>query len=428
MKLIVKPSIVAGDLFAPASKSYTHRAIILASFAKGESVIKNPLIANDTLYTIKACKLFGAQIIAKKNKLIIKGNQGIINLNPYIKRIYVGSSGTTLRFICAIAALANKKTLVTGTKGICRRPNQELINSLNKLGLSVKSSNSNYPPIVIDRGNFKGGVIDISGQVSSQFISALLLISPFAKPGLKIKIKDKLVSRPYVDITIDMMKKFGVKVKNTNYSSFFINSGQSYQCCNYKVEGDFTSASYFFAAAAICNSQISITGLDYQSFQGDKYFLNILKKMGCQVINSKNKISLIGNNKLKGIDIKMENFPDIVQSLAIVSSYAKGNTVIRKISHLKYKETNRLAALTKELNKMNIKTKALSNSLTIYGGNPKGTLINTYNDHRMAMSFAVMGLRAQGKTIIKNPKTVAKSYPNFFNHLKKLGADVCQVN
>ncbi|MFC1711537.1 3-phosphoshikimate 1-carboxyvinyltransferase [Patescibacteria group bacterium] len=425
MKAIIWPTLVKGEIQAPASKSFTHRAIILACLSKGQSVIKNCLLADDTINTLKACQKLGVNITVNNKVIKVIGRGRNLSLNPQNRLISVGNSGTTMRLITSMASLAKQGVVITGNKSLCKRPMLDLITALKDLGIKIRSTNNiGYPPIEILNGTLVGGTVKISGKISSQFISSLLLISPFAKKDVIIKITDDLKSKPYIKITLEMMKKFGVRVKNKNFQEFYIKAGQRYQGTNYQVDGDFSSASYFFAAAAICQSKIIVTGLNPNSCQGDKYLLTLLEKMGCQVKKGKQKITLMGGKELKGISVNMKNYPDIVQSLAMVAVLAKGKTVMKDIEHLRYKESDRIKATATELRKMNVKVETTKSSITVYSSQPVGAKINTYNDHRMAMCFTVLGLKAKGKTVINNADVVSKSYPNFYKRFKKLGAKI----
>ncbi|QQG40669.1 MAG: 3-phosphoshikimate 1-carboxyvinyltransferase [Candidatus Levyibacteriota bacterium] len=382
MNIKIYPSKISGVINAPPSKSITHRAIIAAALAHGTSVIKNVLFSDDTKYTIHALQQLGVEIEQNKTTLTIYGTGG--KLIAPKKPLYVGNSGSTLRMITAIASLAKGETIITGEKRLQKRPIQDLLDALKQINTSI---------------------ITIDGSKSSQYITALLLIAPFAKNTLEIIIKGDLRSKPYVLLTLDVMKSFGV--------SFHLRGGnlltpleknQKYKGRKYTVEGDFSSAAYFFAAAAITKGKITVKNLNKNSAQGDKNFLNLLQKIGSTV--------------------DMNDYPDIVQTLAVVAAFTKGKTTITNINHLKDKETNRISATAKELRKMGIAVKATNDKLIIQGGIPKGAVINTYNDHRMAMSFAVAGLAAMGETIIQNAEVVNKSYPNFWKDLQNLGAKI----
>lgn len=385
MDIKIFPSIVSGSVIAPPSKSITHRAIIVAALAKGISVIKNVLLSDDTKYTINALQQLGIKIEKNKTLLTIHGTGG--KLTAPKKPLYVGNSGSTLRMITAVASITKSETLIAGVKRLHERPIQDLIEALKQI---------------------ETGKVTINGSKSSQYITALLLIAPFAKKTVKIIIDGELRSKPYITLTIDIMKTFGVKVKNNNFKEFVVEKGQKYQPKNYTVEGDYSSASYFFAATAITKGKITVENLNLNSSQGDKYFLNILQQM----------------NDLSGVTIDMNDYPDIVQTLAVVAAFAKGETVIKNIGHLRDKETDRITATFNELQKMGIKVQMTKNTLIITGGQPKGAVIDTYNDHRMAMAFAIAALNTTGETVIQNAEVVNKSYPNFWNDLKKIGAKI----
>ncbi len=399
MNIKIVPSKIEGTITAPPSKSVTHRAIILAALAKGTSVVTNVLLSADTQYTINALRQLGVSIEQNKTTLTIHGSEG--KLHTPKEPIFVGNSGSTMRMLTAVSSLASGKTIITGSKRLLARPMGDLLDAIKQQGTRT------------------GGEIKIKGDISSQYISSLLLIAPFAKKTVQITIKGNLRSKPYVGLTIDLMKTFGVTVENKNFDEFVIQNHQSYIARDYSVEGDYSSASYFFAAAAITNSTITVKNLKQNSVQGDAYFLDVLEHMGC-IVSRKNDSIIVTGSNLSGITVDMNNYPDIVQTLAVVAAYAKGTTTIKNIGHLKDKETDRLKATAQELTKMGIKLKATDNSLTIMGGVPKGAAIKTYNDHRMAMSFAVAGLGATGETIIRNAEVVNKSYPNFWEDFEKI--------
>ncbi len=403
MNIKIYTSKVSGTVTAPSSKSVTHRAIIIASLARGISTIKNILLSEDTQYTINALQQLGVRIEQKGTTLIIYGSEG--KLTAPKQPIFVGNSGSTLRMLTAVSHLCNG-AIITGEKRLQERPIKDLLNGLKQ---------------------FETGTITIDGSKSSQYITALLLIAPFAKKGLTILITGELRSKPYVSLTINIMKTFGVAVKNDDFKKFVVEKEQTYQSKNYTIEGDYSSASYFFAAAAITKSTVTVQNLNIKSLQADKYFLEILSKMGCAVLQNKNSVTVTGTKTLSGITVDMNDCPDIVQTLAIVAAFAKGETLIKNISHLKDKETDRLHATAYTLEKMGIKAVATNDSLRITGGKPCGALINTYNDHRMAMSFAIVALGVHDEILIQNTEVVNKSYPNFWKDLQSIGAKIEKI-
>jgi 3-phosphoshikimate 1-carboxyvinyltransferase len=425
VKVRITPSSVMGEVVAPPSKSYTHRAVILASLAAGESLIENPLVSDDTLYTIDACRSLGADIELKGNRLRIIGTDGQIKVASGGQKIFTGNSGSTIRMVAPVAALAQTKVILDGDSRLRQRPIGDLLSALESLGVYARSLESNgYPPIEIQGEKFSKSEVTIGGQESSQHISGLLMIAPCTEEGLRIKIADRLRSRPYIDITLDVMRAFGVEAVNSNYKEFLVKGGQRYQGKRYRIEGDYSSAAYFLAVSAIGGKPVTITNLKTNSVQGDRYLLNILPQMGCSVEYHKEQVTVSRNKELTGIIIDMGDYPDIVQTMAVVAAYAHGKTEMTNIGHLRFKETDRLSDTATELGKMGIRVDITDNTMVVYGGKPKGTEIETHNDHRMAMSLAIAALFADGNSIINSAEAVTKSYPRFFADLAKLGARI----
>lgn len=408
---------VLAEITAPPSKAHSLRAIFIASLAEGESVIENPLIAEDQILCIEALRNMGVVIDVSedKSKLIINGVGGKFKIKN--EKIFVGNSGVGVRVLAVLGSLADKDIIIDGTERMrIGRPLQDLLDSIRGLGIEAYSINNNgCPPIFVKHGTFKGGEISLKGDKSSQYFSAILLASPFAQEKTIINTIGDMVSKPYIDVTLDMMKDFGVQSTNEDYSKFVVDSKQKYKSLKYNIEGDYSSASFFFAAAAITKGRVKINNLNPKSKQGDKYFLNILEKMGCEVIYGEDYVEIIGK-PLKGIDVDMKNYPDIVPPLAVVCAFAEGKSRIYNVSHLKYKECDRLSAPVSELKKMGVNIEHDDDSITIFGESGKGLKgveIETYKDHRMVMSFAAAGLKVPG-VIIKNPENVEKSFPDFF--------------
>jgi 3-phosphoshikimate 1-carboxyvinyltransferase len=273
------------------------------------------------------------------------------------------------------------------------------------------------PPVII-QGGLKGGRAALSGKVSSQYVSALLFIGPLAPEGVKIEITDELVSRPYVDLTLEVLEDFGISYYREGYRFFQVPGGQVYQPLDYAIEADASSASYFWAAAAITGGKVTITNLSMDSCQGDAAFPRVLARLGCAVESSEAGLTVQGG-PLTGITVDMAAMPDLVPTLAVVAALAQGETVITGVAHLRHKESDRLAAVATELQKMGIAARETADGLIIPGGTPHGTAIDTYQDHRLAMSFAVAGLKVPG-VVINDPGCVAKSFPDFWNYLEKL--------
>lgn len=381
----------------PGSKSLTNRALILAALADGKSVIKNFSKCNDSQVMIKALKKLKIEIIEKDNQLIVIGNGG--KFKTFNGFLDVGEAGTTYRFLTALTVLIPGKVSFIGSKRLMERPIDELKKALLQL---------------------KKGKVSIKGGISSQFISALLMIAPVLPLGLIINIEGNLVSKSYIDMTIDILKKFGVKVLNKKYKQLIVKH-QKIKPIEYTVEADASGASYFFAIAAVTGKTIRVIDLNPLSKQGDIKFPDLLEKMGCLVKkNTKNSwIEVKGRKNLKAIEVDMNLMPDTAPTLAVVASFIKGKTKITGLSTLKNKESDRLQALKNELNKIGIRTIITDNSITIFGGNPKQAEIETYNDHRIAMAFAVAKSRIP-EIKIKNPDVVKKSFPDFWEKFTQI--------
>ena len=333
--------------------------------------------------------------------------------------IYLGESGTSMRFLSAVAALGHGRYVLTGSRRLCQRPIQDLLDALARLGVVAASEHHNgCPPVIVQAQGLAGGPTKVAGTVSSQFLSAILLISPFAARDVEIEVVGELVSRPYVDITLNVMEDFGIAYYRQGYTFFTVPAGQRYQARDYEVEGDASSASYFLGAAAITGGRVTLTNLNPGSCQGDSGFMKVLEQMGCLVESSPAGVVLRGR-PLQAMQINMAHMPDLVPTLAVVAAFAQGETVITGVAHLRHKESDRLQAVATELAKMGIAVQETRDGLAIQGGKPHGAVIETYNDHRIAMSFALAGLKTPGVSIA-NPDCVAKSFPAFWEYFSSL--------
>ena len=415
MLAIKTKKYVKAVIEAPPSKSYTQRALVIAALANGKSIIKNPLFSDDTSHMISALKAFGARTERKGNNLVVYGTNG--KLKQPKGRIFSGNAGTTMRFITAFASLADGTSVITGDKRMQQRPINDLLDALRQLGVKSESS-SGCPPVKICGGNFIGGTARLKGSISSQYLSSILMVAPYAEKDVTISITGNLASKPYVDITVDVMKNFGVDIKNVNYKKFIIKNTKKYKSGNYVVEGDASSASYFFAAAAVTKGKIMVKNINPKSKQGDIKFVDILKRMGCGVRKGNSFIEVQGGS-LKGIHVDMNEMPDIVPTLAVTSLFADSATTIRNVPNLRLKETDRLRALAFELRKIGANVEEMQDGLNIKRRRLQKAIIETYNDHRMAMSFAVAGLVINGVRI-KNPGCVAKSFPDFWKKFNEM--------
>ncbi|MFH1256549.1 MAG: 3-phosphoshikimate 1-carboxyvinyltransferase [Candidatus Diapherotrites archaeon] len=409
---------------APPSKAYTLRALFVAALARGKSALHNCLLAEDQLHAINALRALGVKIEINGKEATVFGSGGEISAPE--KEIFVGNSGVTSRFLASVAALAkNGSVTVSGDKRMQQRPIKELLEALKKLGVKAESVKKNgCPPYRIFGSGLIGGKTSLRGEESSQYLSSLLLAAPFAKKNVSVKVNGKLASKPYIELTIGVMKDFGVKVGNNGYREFLVKAGQRYKARDYAVEGDYSSASYFFAAAAISGGSVRVENLNPKSAQGDRKFLEILKKMGCMVKKERGFVEVSGpkKGKLKAVNVEMAGMPDVAMTLAVVAAFAKGKTKIKNIGNLRLKESDRITATVNELKRIGAKARELKDGIEITGGAQAlhGAEIETYNDHRIAMAFAVAGLRVKGVKI-RNPECVNKSFPEFFSVLESLG-------
>ncbi len=401
----------------PGSKSYTHRALVLSALADGESVLINPLRSEDTLYTARGLEKFGVPIFWEGDRIRILGKGG--ELPAGNEKMDVGNSGTSMRFLTALAALKKGRTLLDGSERMRERPIGALLDGLEALGVKAYSQNGNgCPPVIVESQGFKGGIAKIKGEESSQFLSALLIVAPYAVQNVRLEAIGNLVSRPYVAISMDIMADFGVEVQHEGNRSFFVQAGQRYHPQTYRIQGDASHASYFFSAASITGGKVRVENFNPTSIQGDTEFLNILEKMGCEVARGEDWADVRGK-ELRGIEIDMNEIPDVVPTLAITAAFAQGSTVIKNVGHLRFKESDRIKTLTIELNKMGIQVEEGEDYLKIEGGKPHGAEIDPHNDHRLAMSFAIAGLAVSGVTV-KGEECVDKSFPGFWKLFQKL--------
>ncbi len=406
---------IDSEVHLPGSKSYSNRALLIAALASGQSKLHHLLDSDDTVVMRAALQELGVSLtpLAGEDALLVGGVAGV--LHPSNKPIYLQNAGTATRFMTSACALIAGESVITGNERMQQRPIQDLLDGLRQLGVDC-SSDTGCPPVVIKGPSLKGGVTKLSGQISSQYLSSILIAAPYAQSPVVIEIIDDLVSKPYVDVTIDIMKKFGVEVTNHQYKRFEVPLG-CYKGRDYIVEPDASGASYFLNAAAITKGHVKVF-INSDTVQGDYKYYKALEAMGCKVKINSDSIELWGGD-LSGIDIDMEDIPDMVQSLAVVAAFAKGTTRITNVYNLRVKETDRLDACTNELNRMGVVATQTRDSLTVVGGQPKPAQIKTYDDHRMAMAFSGIGLAVDGIEIL-DPKCVNKTFPEFWNLLENL--------
>lgn len=394
----------------PGSKSYTNRALVMATLTKGPVILRNPLYSEDTEAMISCLRSLGIRIEIFPDRLIVHDDLSMIKKGSY--DLFAHDSGTTLRFLLAFLCLVPGVKTIKGNPRLNERPIKDLIDALRSLGAEIEEA-----PLRIVSSNLTKHEVTVSGALSSQFISALLMISPLLN-GLELRVTGESISKSYIDMTVDMMKQWNVNVLEPENGVYQVPSGQNYEKKEYRIEGDFSSAGYFFAMAALNASTVTLKNLNPLSAQPDRQFLSILQKMGSQVIAGDHEITLRGKG-VSPLNVDMEQCPDQVQTLAVLAAFAKGITKISGIRSLRHKETERVVALKNELAKMGIKTEDTHDTLTIYGGNPKSAQIETYGDHRMAMAFAVAGTQLP-EICIKNPEVVNKTYPEFWDKLSNL--------
>ena len=405
----------------PGSKSITHRAIIAGALAEGKSKLSGFLLCSDTRYTLEGMNLLGARSKTEGDNLIIYGR----GMRPYefkgIKHLYLGDSGTSIRILLSISALSRGIFILTGSQRMKQRPVGGLVSALLGLGVDLRCmERDGFPPIYLDAKGIRGGRVTVSGTHSSQYISSILISAPYAQKDIEIELKDEPVSKPYIDLTIDVMERFGVRVMRDRYRFFKVSSGNPYRPYDFRIEGDVSSASYFWGASAITGIKIITKNIfPFDTRQGDIRFLDLLEHMGCAVTRKKDMVIVEGRN-LNGTEVDMMDIPDMVPTLSAVALFARGKTVIRNVRHLKYKESDRLRVLSKGIRALGGKVDLTEDGMIIYGGKRlHPATIDPENDHRIAMAFAIAGLRIPGIRIL-NRQCVIKSFPDFWNLWKML--------
>jgi 3-phosphoshikimate 1-carboxyvinyltransferase len=406
----------------PGSKSLTNRALICAALAEGTSTLEGALDSEDTQVMVESLGRLGirVEVDAAAQRMIVSGIAG--NIPAQTANLFIGNSGTSVRFLTALAALGRGEYRLDGVPRMRERPIAPLADAMNQLGADVQCGGG-CPPVTVRADGLPGGNATMRGDLSSQFLSALLMVAPFAAEGVQVEIDGPLVSKPYVKMTLDVMRAFGIDVPAGDLKRFDVAARQCYGAISYAVEPDASAASYFFAAAAIAGGQAVVQGLSRDSLQGDVAFCDCLERMGCEVRYGNEDITVVGSRpvgSLVGIDVDMNAISDTVQTLCAVALYAEGPTCITGVEHIRHKETDRIAALAIELRKFGARVDERPDGLTITPASLHGATIDTYDDHRMAMSMALVGLRTAGVTI-NDPGCTAKTYPAFFEDL----ASVC---
>ena len=413
-----------GKVMLPGSKSITNRALMLAALADGNTIIRNPIVSDDSEYFIKALQKLGFNVNTDfDDQILVEGLAGKILSNQ--ADLYIGNAGTAARFLSGFVCLGNGKFRLDGNARMRERPIGDLVESLRSLGgklIATENKGMACPPIEIQAEGLKGGRTDISGRVSSQFLSALLMIGPYTDLGLEIQVYDELNSSLYVEMTIKMMKKFGIHPKNNRELNYKVKKGHYKSPGEFLVEPDATAASYFLALPAFTGGSVSITGLHKNSIQGDIRFIEVLKTMGLRIVESEDGItsSFGPADRLQGVTADLSDMPDTAQTLAVMAPFAIEPVEIRGIASARVKESDRIGATCTELRKLGVHVDEFSDGMKIYPCpkiNPAE--ICTYGDHRMAMSFALIGTRIGG-VVIEDPDCVNKTFPKFFETLDGL--------
>ncbi|MHA2355426.1 MAG: 3-phosphoshikimate 1-carboxyvinyltransferase [Candidatus Thorarchaeota archaeon] len=421
MRAIVHRSAIHGSVNAPPSKSYTHRAIVCGLLSSGTTNVRNPLLSDDTKTTLRISEMMGADI-RRGNEIEITGP---IELKAPASEMDCHGSGTTLRIFTALSALTSGRCVLTGDDTLRRRPVGDLIEGLRQLGVDAKSMGGNdRPPVEIRSQGLTGGTVRIRGDVTSQYITGLLFACSKAKTDSRIELTTGLESRPYVEMTLDVMRQFGAEAEpSDDWSTLTVSGGQDYQSQNYTVEGDFSSAAFLMAAGALAGS-VSVKGLRIDSVQGDAAVVRLLKSMESGVKNHNDSLE-VNHNEIQAIDIDASDIPDLVPVMTVLATQAVGTTTIYNAGRLRLKESDRLASTSQELRKMGAEITESKDGLTITGPTPlRGTGIDSHDDHRIAMAGVIAGLVADGPTVVENIDCVDKSYPAFISDIKSIGAQV----
>jgi len=420
--MIHKTEDLSGAVIAPPSKSHTHRAVIAASLSEGQSEIRNPSNSTDAMATIDACKTFVSSIKQSNNKLVVKRG---LSLRAPPKTINCVESAATIRFMTPIAALAKGDTTLTGETRLLKRPIQPLVDALKQLGVQC-SSTRGYPPVKVHGGEIQGGNVSMVGDVSSQFITGLLLACPLAQKNTQIDLTCEPESLPYIQLTLYLLKKYGIKITvSDDYRHYQIAGCQRYRAVNETVIGDFSSASFLLAAGAVTGSKVKLKGLNTTlPFQPDIMILNILERMGVKLKFDAMSVEVLAGT-LNGIKIDVRNIPDLVPICAVLGCYAEGETVIYNAGRLRLKESDRLSSMATELSKMGAEISETKEELRINGPcHLQGCDTDSHFDHRIAMACSIAALGAKGETQIHNAECINKSYPNFFIDLAELGGEI----
>lgn len=410
---------VGGQIRPPGSKSITNRALVCAALANGISTLTGALDSDDTRVMIDGLNQLGIPVRTNEARttLSVEGQGGAIPAES--ADIFIGNSGTTVRFLASLVSLGRGNYRLDGVDRMRQRPIADLVDALRALGVNIESElGTGCPPVVVHANGITGGDVLIGGSISSQYLSSLMMASPLAQKPVRIAIKDELVSKPYVTMTARIMEAFGAVCENHEFHEFFIPPA-FYQARNYEIEPDASAASYFWAAAAISGGTVKVLGLTKDALQGDVAFVDCLARMGCHVTEERDGIAVTGPSQLNGIDVDMNAISDTVQTLSCVALFANGPTRIRGVAHNRHKETDRIRDLATELRKFGVRVDEFEDGLCVHPGELHGAEIDTYDDHRMAMSLTLPGLRVSN-VLIRDPGCTSKTYPRYFEDLAQI--------
>lgn len=402
----------------PGSRSLTNRALVIAALAEGSSRLVNALFSDDTVVMVDSLRRLGFAVAVdpKALTMAIEGRGGTIPADS--ADLFVGGAGTAARFLVAMVGLGHGRYRIDGIARMRERPIQDLLDALGALGVSATATNGSLPVVVEARG-LRGGRTVVRGDTSSQFLSALLMAAPYASADVEIAVEGLLVAAPYVEMTLAMMEAYGVRVEHEGVRRFFVRGGQRYRAREYAVEPDASSAAYFFAAAAVSGGRVRVPGLSARSLQGDVKFVDVLERMGCRAERDEDRLGVQGTGSLRAADVDLREIGDQTMTLAAMAPFADGPTRIRGVAHIRQQESDRLAATATELRRLGQEVEEHDDGLTISPRPVRPAVIQTYGDHRIAMAFAVTGLRAPG-IAIADPGCVTKTFPDFFERLEGL--------
>lgn len=404
----------------PGSKSITNRALLLAALADGDSVLSGALFSDDTRYMMAAVNELGGRVVAREAEAILEvaGRGGSWPASS--ADLYVGNAGTAMRFLVAAVCLGHGQYRIDGSARMRERPIADLVDALNQIGAGARCERGGgTPPVIVSARGLRGGRVAMDASRSSQFLSAVLQVSPYANADVEITVNGALIAQPYVAMTVALMREFGVDVVREGERAFHVAAGQRYRGRDYAVEPDASGAHYFWAAAALTGGRVRVEGLGVDSIQGDVGFVDLLQRMGAEVERAATYIEVRGRGPLTGLDVDMNALSDTAPTMAVLGAFTTSPVTIRNVQHMRWQESDRLKAVATELTRLGVTVEERADGITVYPGATRPVAVETYDDHRIAMSFALLGLRAEGIRI-RDPDCVAKTFPSYFDRLEEL--------